>query len=168
MKLIKLLRDKRGDITYTDTAIATLVIMIVVAMALNVFSFFTLRQNLEYFCEQLIEEAACDGRIDDGVPERFIELCAELGFDEGDVSYSFDGSVQGYGSNGGLESIYQSPKFRRLYLRRLRTLMDEILKTKDYAAEQADITDAYLLAVAGRFGIGTAKRVLSEVRAAVG
>lgn len=92
MKLIKLLRDKRGDITYTDTAIATLVIMIVVAMALNVFSFFTLRQNLEYFCEQLIEEAACDGRIDDGVPERFIELCAELGFDEGDVSYSFDGS----------------------------------------------------------------------------
>ena len=34
--------------------------------------------------------------------------------------------------------------------------------------KQADITDADLLAVADRFGIGTAKRVLSEVRAAVG
>ena len=34
--------------------------------------------------------------------------------------------------------------------------------------KQADITDADLLAVADRFGIGTAKRVLSEVRAVVG
>ncbi len=54
-------------------------------------------------------------------------------------SYSFDGSVQGYGSNGGLESIYQSPKFRRLYLRRLRTLMDEILEAPGTARENSKL-----------------------------
>lgn len=34
--------------------------------------------------------------------------------------------------------------------------------------KRKDIADADLLAVADRFGIGTAKRVLAEVRAAVG
>ena len=42
----------------------------------------------------------------------------------------------GSASNSGLESIYQSPKFRRLYLRRLRTLMDTILEAP--GTEQAD------------------------------
>ena len=37
--------------------------------------------------------------------------------------------------NNGFEAIYQSPKFRRLYLRRLRTLMDQELKEPGTAEE---------------------------------
>ena len=91
--------DCRGDITYTDTAVTTLVIMLVLAMSLNIFSFFTLKQDLEYCCEQLVEEAACEGRTDGNFTVRFSQLCTELGFDEADITCSFDGTAFREGSS---------------------------------------------------------------------
>lgn len=49
---------------------------------------------------------------------------------------SFDGSVIGADGNYAVEAVWQSPKYRRLYLRRLRTLMDEILKAPDTSKEE--------------------------------
>ena len=43
------------------------------------------------------------------------------------LAHNRDGGSSMNGNNG-FEAVYQSPKFRRLYLRRLRTLMDQELK----------------------------------------
>lgn len=87
------IKDKRGDLSYTDTAVTTLIIMIVLAAVLNIFSFLTLKQDLEYCCDQLVESAAFDGRIDNEVPKRFEQLCNELGLDPDNITYSFEGTT---------------------------------------------------------------------------
>ncbi len=61
------------------------------------------------------------------------------GTEEGGWGGAHMGMGGGSASNSGLESIYQSPKFRRLYLRRLRTLMDEILEAPGTAREDSKI-----------------------------
>ena len=61
------------------------------------------------------------------------------GTEEGGWGGAHMGMGGGSASNSGLESIYQSPKFRRLYLRRLRTLMDEILEAPGTAREDSKL-----------------------------
>ena len=50
------------------------------------------------------------------------------------LAHKSDGGLAMNGNNG-FEAIYQSPKFRRLYLRRLRTLMDQELKAPGTAED---------------------------------
>ena len=87
-----ILRDCRGELAYIGTAVTTLIILIVLAFILNIFSFLTIKQDMEYMCEQLVETAACAGSTDGRTFERLEELCGELGFDVSCVSLSFDGS----------------------------------------------------------------------------
>ena len=48
--------------------------------------------------------------------------------------------------NRGFEAVWQSPKFRRLYLRRLRTVMDEQLKAPGTAKENTPFWNNYVVA----------------------
>ena len=48
--------------------------------------------------------------------------------------------------NRGFEAVWQSPKFRRLYLRRLRTVMDEQLKTPGTTKEETPFWSNYVVA----------------------
>ena len=48
--------------------------------------------------------------------------------------------------NRGFEAVWQSPKFRRLYLRRLRTVMDEQLKTPGTTKEETPFWANYVVA----------------------
>jgi hypothetical protein len=88
----RLFADRRGDIAYIETAVTVLVVMILLAFTLNIFSFLTLRQDLEYFCGQLVIAAAVEGCTNAGVPGRFDSLCGDLGLDPACLSCSFEGS----------------------------------------------------------------------------
>ncbi len=87
-----LFRGDEGDIAYVETVISAFVILIALVFAVNIFSFFTLKQDIDYFGAELMAAAAADGRTDGAVKERAAELCTELGFDSGDISWSFEGS----------------------------------------------------------------------------
>ena len=58
--------------------------------------------------------------------------------------YNSDGTIN-YG-NRGFEAVWQSPKFRRLYLRRLRTVMDEQLKTPGTTKDETPFWSNYVVA----------------------
>lgn len=65
---------------YIDTVVLVVVAMMVIVLALNVFSFLTLKQDMEYFAKELIDTATIYGRTSSEVNKRYQELCAELGF----------------------------------------------------------------------------------------
>ena len=61
-------------------------------------------------------------------------------------SHPFYGGRRCGGGNLGFESVWQSPKFRRLYLRRLRSVMDQVLKAPGTPREETPFWD-YVVAV---------------------
>ena len=65
---------------YIDTVVLVVVAMMVIVLALNVFSFLTLKQDMEYFAKELIDTATIYGRTGTEVTQRYQELCKELGF----------------------------------------------------------------------------------------
>lgn len=83
--------DEKGDISYVETFVTVFAVMILVAFAINVFSFFTLKQDLEYLAEQAVISAAADGSTAAAGP-RIAGLCAELGIDPDALEYGFDGT----------------------------------------------------------------------------
>lgn len=86
--LFKLLCNKKGD-GYIDTVVAVLITMMIIVFALNVFSFFTIKQDIDYFAKEMLYAATTSGRTADEVSARYIDLCDELGFSP---SYSFTGT----------------------------------------------------------------------------
>lgn len=74
----KLMISKRGD-GYIDVVVAVLVSMMLLVMALNIFSFFTLKQDLDYFAKEMLEVATAEGRTNDEVYTRYYELTDETG-----------------------------------------------------------------------------------------
>jgi hypothetical protein len=71
--------------------------MMVIVLALNVFSFLTLKQDLDYFAKEMIDTATVYGRTSGEVHQRYRELCAELGFRP---SVSFSGTEYYNSSTG--------------------------------------------------------------------
>ena len=61
--------------------------MMVIVLALNVFSFLTLKQDMDYFAKELIDTATTYGRTNEQATDRYNELCDELGISP-PVSYS--------------------------------------------------------------------------------
>ncbi len=63
--------------------------------------------------------------------------------DDGYKSHPFYGGfwvkASGFKGNYAIEAVLQSPKFRRLYLRRLRTLMDQLLKAPGTTQEETPL-----------------------------
>lgn len=74
----KLMKSKRGD-GYIDVVVSVLVSMMVLVMALNIFSFFTLKQDLDYFTKEMLEVATTEGRTNGEVYNRYYELADETG-----------------------------------------------------------------------------------------
>ena len=75
----ELLSNKRAE-GYIDTVVLVVAAMMVIVLALNVFSFLTLKQDMEYFAKELIDTATIYGRTGAEVTQRYQELCTELGF----------------------------------------------------------------------------------------
>jgi hypothetical protein len=77
-KLVRVIKSNRGE-GYIDVVISVLVLMMVMVLALNVFSFLTVKQDMDYFAKEMIYCAATYGRTTDEVDSRKAELTAETG-----------------------------------------------------------------------------------------
>ena len=75
-RLKNLMKNKRGD-GYIDVVISVLVIMMLIVLALNVFSFLTLKQDMDYFAKEMINCASANGMTTGRVNTRYNELVAE-------------------------------------------------------------------------------------------
>ena len=82
----KLLKSRRGD-GYIDVVVGVLVSMMLIVLALNVFSFFTLHQDLDYFAKEMVEAACADGQTGGEANRRAEELSEEQGISP---SYSWN------------------------------------------------------------------------------
>ena len=78
MRLKNLIKNKRGD-GYIDVVISILVAMMLIVLILNVFSFMTLNQDLDYFAKEMINSAAANGTTSGRVNTRYYELMTETG-----------------------------------------------------------------------------------------
>ena len=92
----KLLKNNcaEGEI---ETVVCVMAAMMVIVLALNVFSFLTMKQEMDYFARKMIDTATIYGRTSGEVYQRYQELCAELGFRP---TVSFSGT-QYYNSSTG-------------------------------------------------------------------
>ena len=84
----KLIRNKRGE-NYIDTVVGVVAAMMVIVVALNIFSFLTLKQNLDYYAKEMVEVCCSYGKTCDEVQDRDEELTEELGLNPG---LSFEGT----------------------------------------------------------------------------
>lgn len=75
----KLLKNNKAE-GYIDVAVAVLVIAFVLVLIISLWSMVTLKQDMTYMCNELLEVATVTGRIGSEVEARFAELCAEAGF----------------------------------------------------------------------------------------
>ena len=85
-RLLKPFKTNKAE-GYIDTVVCMMAAMMVIVLALNVFSFLTLKQNMDYFAKELIDTATIYGRTNEQATERYNELCDELGIAPS-VSYS--------------------------------------------------------------------------------
>ena len=77
--MIKALKNKKAE-GYIDVAVAVLVIALVLVLIISIWSMVTLKQDMTYMCNELLEVATVTGQIGPEVEARFAELCAEAGF----------------------------------------------------------------------------------------
>lgn len=77
-KLLKIFKGTKAE-GYIDAVVGVMVAMMVIAFALNVFSFLTLKQDMDHFAKELIDTATTYGRTSEEATERYNELCNEIG-----------------------------------------------------------------------------------------
>lgn len=82
----KLIGNRRGE-NYIDTVVGVVAAMMVIVVALNIFSFLTLKQDLDYYAKEMVEVCCSYGKTCDEVQDRDEELSAELGL-EPDLSFN--------------------------------------------------------------------------------
>jgi hypothetical protein len=73
-----LLKSKRGE-GYIDVVISVLVAMILLVLTLNIFTFLTVKQDMDYFAKEMIYTATAFGKTTGEVDARYSELIAETG-----------------------------------------------------------------------------------------
>ena len=71
------LRNKRAE-GYIDTVVCVMAAMMVIVLALNVFSFLTIKQDMDYFAKEITDTATIHGRTSKEVSDRYQSLCEEL------------------------------------------------------------------------------------------
>jgi hypothetical protein len=69
----KLMRSKRGE-GYIDTAISVVVFVMILVVAINIFSFIALKQEMDQIAEELIEAATYAGSFEGDFWSRDSEL----------------------------------------------------------------------------------------------
>lgn len=77
MKMILLKSEKAEG--YIDTIVNVLCAMLLIVLALNVFSFLTLKQDMDYIAKELIKTATIDGRTNSLVTARLVKLEEDTG-----------------------------------------------------------------------------------------
>ncbi len=75
---MKILKRKNGE-GYIDTVVGVMVSMMVIVLALNVFSFLTIKQDLDYFAKEMVEAATASGSTTGETSTRYYELAGETG-----------------------------------------------------------------------------------------
>ena len=106
----KILTSRKGE-GYIDVAVSLIVIMLVIVLALNVFSFLTLKMDMDYFAQEMVDVATiCGSTSSQDVIDRYNELAAEVGFSP---AYSwtaryYSGSKVQYGEPIQVTISYQS------------------------------------------------------------
>ena len=85
-RLLKPFKTNKAE-GYIDTVVCVMAAMMVIVLALNVFSFLTLKQDMDHFEKELIDTATTYGRTNEQATDRYNELCDELGISP-TVSYS--------------------------------------------------------------------------------
>ena len=82
------IRNKKGE-GYIDTVVTVLASMMVIVIALNIFSFLTIKQDIDYFAKEMLYSATTSGSTLDEVNLRYTNLCEEVGFSP---VYTFNGT----------------------------------------------------------------------------
>ncbi len=72
----KLMRSRKGE-GYIDTCISVVVFVMILVVAINVFSFITLKQEMDQIASELIETATAEGCFGSKFWERDSELLGE-------------------------------------------------------------------------------------------
>ncbi len=88
--------NRCGEI-YIETVVCVVAAMMVIVLALNAFSFLTLKQDLDYFAKEMIDVATTYGRTNSETTVRYTELCEETGLNP---EYNFDGTQYFNSYNG--------------------------------------------------------------------
>ena len=76
--MLKSLNNKKAE-GYIDVAVAVLVIALVLVMIMSIWQMVTLKQDMSYMCNELLEIATVTGKIGPEVEARYEELCGEIG-----------------------------------------------------------------------------------------
>ena len=77
-KLKNILKNNRGD-GYIDVAVTVLIFMMLIVLALNVFSFLSIKQDMDFYAKELSYCATSFGKTSDEVEERSDELSEQTG-----------------------------------------------------------------------------------------
>jgi len=80
MKIKSVTKSKRGA-AYIDVIVSVLVSMMMLVLALNVFSFLTVKQDMDFFAKEMIFSATAYGKTTGEVNTRNNELVVETGLD---------------------------------------------------------------------------------------
>lgn len=84
--MLKAIRNKKAE-GYIDTCVGVVVFVMVLVIAINIFSFITLKVEMDQIAEELIEAATYSGSFD----TRFDQCCADMQDDFGfNVNYGAD------------------------------------------------------------------------------
>ena len=85
--MLKAIRNKKAE-GYIDTCVGVVVFVMVLVIAINIFSFITLKVEMDQIAEELIEAATYSGSFD----TRFDQCCADMQDDyfDFDVDYGAD------------------------------------------------------------------------------
>lgn len=73
-----LIKCKRGE-GYIDVVVSVLVSMMLIVLTLNIFSFLTVKQDMDYFAKEMIYSATSYGKTIGEVNNRSEELVSETG-----------------------------------------------------------------------------------------
>jgi hypothetical protein len=97
-KLNKILKSKGGE-GYIDVVVGVLISTMLLVLIINVFSFLTVKQDMDYFAKEMIFVATAYGKTTDEVNSRYTELVTETGLNptiSWQTTYfdSFDETVQ--------------------------------------------------------------------------
>ena len=96
---MKILKNNRAE-GYIDSVVCVIAAMMVIVLALNAFSFLTLKQDMDYFAKELLETATMYGRTSIEAIARYNELADEMGFRP---SINFTGSEYYNSSTGAVQ-----------------------------------------------------------------
>lgn len=98
---------------YIETAVSVIAAMMTVVIVLNIFSFITIKQDMDYFASQIAEKACSQGNTVTGIEDRKNTLAGETGISP-EISFEgteyFDraaGKVQ-YGENISVRITYRT------------------------------------------------------------